>query len=159
MSVQPSLRARYYSRMERDPFNLQRFVDAQEGTFAAALAELKAGAKRSHWMWFVFPQFAGLGLSELSRIYAIRSLDEARAFLRHPSLGARYRQAVEAILCWAGDRDAAAILGSVDSIKLRSSLTLFAVAACDEPLFARALRAFFFVPDPETLRLITEASR
>lgn len=159
MSVQPSLRARYYSRMERDPFNLQRFVDAQDGVFATALAELEAGAKRSHWMWFVFPQFAGLGQSELSRIYAIRSLDEARAFVRHPVVGPRYRRAVEAILGWAGKRDAAAILGSVDSLKLRSSLTLFAVAACDDPLFTRALRAFYFVPDPETLRLITEASR
>ena len=136
-----------------DPFQLQRFVDAQEGTFATALAELRAGRKQSHWMWFVFPQIAGLGKSPTAQFYAIRSLREARAFIAHPLLGERYRQAVEALEEWAGSKDAIAILGEVDALKLRSSLTLFEAASGD-PLFERTLRAFFDAPDEQTLRLI-----
>jgi uncharacterized protein (DUF1810 family) len=140
--------------LNSDPFELQRFVDAQQGAFDAALSEIRNGAKRSHWMWFVFPQIAGLGLSAMSRRYAIRSLEEARAYLRHPLLGPRLNQSIEAILAWAGKREAVAVLGSVDAMKLRSSLTLFQAAAPDETLFGRALAAFFGSPDPDTLRLL-----
>lgn len=137
-----------------DPHDLQRFVNAQASIFDQALAELNAGSKRTHWMWFIFPQIAGLGQSAMSRKYAIRSLDEARAYLAHPLLGPRFRQSVEAILAWADRRDAVSILGLIDAVKLRSSLTLFAKAAPGEPLFARALDDFFGSPDPQTLRLL-----
>ncbi len=136
------------------PFDLQRFVDAQAGVFEQALSELEAGAKRSHWMWFVFPQIEGLGQSATSRRYAIRSLDEARAYLGNPLLGPRLRQCVEALLSWKGRRDSLAIFGPVDSMKLRSSLTLFGAAAPEDPLFGEALAAFFGSPDPQTLRLL-----
>jgi uncharacterized protein (DUF1810 family) len=138
-----------------DPFDLERFVEAQAGVFDVALSELEAGAKRSHWMWFVFPQIAGLGRSRVSRYYAIRSRSEAKAYLEHPLLGPRLRQAAEALMPWAGTRDAAALLGPVDAIKLRSSLTLFAAVAPDEQLFEEALAAFFGAPDSETLRLLS----
>lgn len=137
-----------------DPFELDRFVEAQAGTFDTALSELRSGAKHSHWMWFVFPQVAGLGHSATSRRYAIASLAEAKAYLDHPLLGARLRQSVDALLPWAGKRDAAAILGPIDAIKLRSSLTLFAAAAPDEARFEQALAAFFGSPDPATLSLL-----
>src|SRR5262249_3199725 len=135
-----------------DSFQLQRFVDAQEGTFDAALAELKTGRKRSHWMWFIFPQIAGLGRSPTAQFYAIRSQTEARAYLAHPLLGGRYREAVETVAEWAGRQDATSILGDIDAVKLRSSLTLFEAVSGD-PLFATALEAFFHGPDAETLRL------
>jgi len=136
---------------------LQRFVDAQDGVFETALAELRAGAKRSHWMWFVFPQLAGLGHSPTARFYAIRSLAEARAYLDHPLLGTRLTQCVEAILPHAGHRSAEAILGSVDALKLRSSLTLFELVAPHD-IFAKALDAFFGgEPDERTLALIGHA--
>jgi uncharacterized protein (DUF1810 family) len=128
-------------------------MDAQDNVFDSALAELKAGEKRGHWIWFVFPQLTGLGRSPTSQYYAIRSADEARAYLAHPLLGERLRQAVEAILPWAGKRDAVAIFGGVDAMKLRSSLTLFD-AATEDPLFGRALAAFFGEPDDATLRLL-----
>jgi uncharacterized protein (DUF1810 family) len=125
-----------------DPYNLQRFLDAQQGVFEAALAELAAGAKRSHWMWFVFPQLAGLGRSQTAKFYGLASLDEAEAYLRHPVLGARLRQSVEALMLWAGKRSAEQILGPIDFMKLRSSMTLFERA---EPsgIFAQALLNFF----------------
>ena len=138
------------------PFQLERFVDAQQGTFETALRELQAGEKQSHWMWFVFPQFAGLGRSPTAQYYAIRSPSEARAFLAHPVLGEHYRTAVDALLTWAGRKDAIAILGEIDALKLRSSLTLFEAASGDER-FARALSAFFDGPDDGTLRLIGQA--
>jgi uncharacterized protein (DUF1810 family) len=134
--------------------SLQRFIDAQDGTFDQALAEIRDGSKRSHWMWFIFPQIAGLGQSPTSRFYAIHSLEEARAYVAHPILGARLRESVEALLGWAGKRDAVSIFGTVDAMKLRSSLTLFAAAARDEPLFARALAAFYDSADPRTLELL-----
>jgi uncharacterized protein (DUF1810 family) len=137
-----------------DPFQLERFVEAQAETFDEALSELRDGAKRSHWMWFVFPQIAGLGQSAMSRRYAIRSLAEAKAYLEHPLLGARLRQCVAAILAWAGKRDAVAILGSIDAMKLHSSLTLFAAAAPDEERFAQALAAFFGSSDSATIGLL-----
>ena len=124
-----------------DLHNLQRFLDAQDGIYEMALAELCAGAKRSHWMWFVFPQLRGLGLSPTARYYAIASLDEASAYLIHPVLGARLRESVEALLPWEG-RPADQILGSVDAMKLRSSLTLFHRVQPNS-LFAEGLAAFF----------------
>lgn len=140
-----------------DPFDLQRFVDAQQGVFPAALSELRRGSKQSHWMWFVFPQVAGLGDSAMSRRFAILSLDEARAYVAHSLLGPRLRDSVEALLEWAGQRGAERIFGPVDAMKLRSSLTLFAEAAPDEMVFSRALGAFFSSPDPETLRILAES--
>lgn len=126
--------------------SLDRFVDAQRDTYAAALAELRAGAKRSHWMWFVFPQIAGLGRSDTARFYAIRDIDEARAYLAHPLLGRRLVEATEAMLTHAGVSSAEAVLGSIDALKLASSMTLFEVAAADlaeAAPFARCLDAFF----------------
>jgi len=140
-----------------DPYNLQRFVDAQDGTFEAALAELRAGAKQSHWMWFIFPQLAGLGHSQTARFYAISSPDEARAFLAHPLLGPSLRRCVEALLTHAGHRSAETIFGSIDALKLRSSLTQFDHVAPHD-LFHRALAAFFAgEPDARTLALIGSA--
>jgi uncharacterized protein (DUF1810 family) len=139
-----------------DPFQLQRFVDAQKGTFDAALGELRSREKTSHWMWFVFPQFAGLGRSPTAQYYAIRSLSEARAYLAHPLLGDRYRAAAEAMLLWSGRKNAVDILGEIDACKLRSSLTLFEAASGD-PLFAQTLDGFFDAPDEATLRLIGQA--
>lgn len=123
-------------------FDLDRFVAAQAPVYARARAELQAGRKTSHWMWFVFPQLLGLGHSEASRHYGIRSLAEAAAYLAHPLLGARYRACV-AILQDLDAPDAAAVFGSVDAAKLRSSLTLFAAAAPGDPLFAAALARWF----------------
>ena len=139
-----------------DPYNLKRFTDAQDGIYDAALAELHAGSKRSHWMWFIFPQFAGLGRSPLARLFSIGSLDEARAYLEHPLLGPRLRRCVEALLPWKG-RSAEQILGSIDAIKLRSSLTLFDRI---EPsgIFAAGLAAFYAgEPDEQTLALLNRA--
>lgn len=137
-----------------DPYDLARFVTAQDsgGTYARAVAELRAGAKTGHWMWFVFPQFAGLGHSHMSRRYAISSLDEARAYLRHGVLGPRLRECA-GILADPGN-GARDILGAIDAMKLRSSMTLFLRADPAEPLFAEVLRRHFGgVPDQETDRL------
>lgn len=134
-----------------DPYNLQRFVDAQANVFETALAELRGGSKQSHWMWFVFPQLAGLGRSPTARYYSVSSLAEARAFLAHPLLGPRLRKSVDGLLSWSGRRSAEQILGSVDSLKLRSSLTLFDRIEPNGP-FAAALEAFFAGrPDDRTL--------
>jgi uncharacterized protein (DUF1810 family) len=116
-----------HTRVMADPFDLQRFVDAQEGTYETALQELRDGHKRSHWMWFVFPQIAGLGRSPMAQRYAISGLDEARAYLQHPILGARLRDCVDALL-GHHNRSADAIMGGIDAVKLRSSMTLFARA-------------------------------
>jgi uncharacterized protein (DUF1810 family) len=115
-----------------DPYRLERFVAAQDGggTYDRAVAELRAGAKVSHWMWFVFPQIAGLGLSAISRQYAIGSLDEARAYLAHPVLGPRLRECARIVAGTRG-RSADRIFGPVDAMKLRSSMTLFAAADSD----------------------------
>ena len=128
---------------------LDRFVEAQQGVYAEALAELTAGRKRTHWMWFVFPQIAGLGHSAMARHYAIADLAEARAYLAHPVLGPRYAQCAAALLTHRG-RDAVEIMGEVDALKLRSSLTLFAAAGAG-PTIERALLAFFPGPDQATL--------
>ena len=117
--------------MSDDPFNLQRFVDAQEGVYETELAELKAGAKRTHWMWFIFPQLRGLGRSEMSRFYGISGEEEARAYLAHPVLGPRLRECVAAVRAWEGRRSLEEMLGEVDAVKFRSCVELFeGRAAC-----------------------------
>jgi uncharacterized protein (DUF1810 family) len=139
--------------MPADPFDLARFVDAQEATYDRALAELRDGRKRSHWMWFVFPQLAGLGHSPTAQRYAIASLDEARAYLDHPVLGRRLRECARVVAGTAADPET--VFGAVDALKLRSSMTLFARAAPDEPVFTDVLdRHYAGGPDATTLRLL-----
>jgi uncharacterized protein (DUF1810 family) len=133
--------------------DLDRFVEAQAGVYDDALAELRAGRKRTHWMWFVFPQIAGLGSSPAARWNAIASLAEARAYLAHPVLGPRLRAAAGAVLA-VPDRSAAEILGHPDDLKLRSSMTLFARAADDPALFEAVLDRFYDGPDRRTLDLL-----
>jgi uncharacterized protein (DUF1810 family) len=130
--------------MTEDTYRLQRFVDAQDraGTYERALGELRAGRKTSHWMWFVFPQIAGLGHSQMAQTYAIDSIDEARAYFEHPVLGRRLLECSEALLRQSG-RTAREILGEVDAVKLRSSMTLFARAAPDEPVFRQVLDRYY----------------
>ncbi len=136
---------------------LERFVDAQEGVYPQALAELQAGRKRSHWMWFVFPQLKGLGLSAKSLFYGLESAGEARLYLDHDLLGPRLRECTDALLGHRGE-SADAILGGIDAIKLRSSMTLFDRAGGEGEPFARCLAAFFGgEPDPATLRLLDSA--
>lgn len=125
-----------------DPYNLERFLPPQIDAFDHALAEIRAGEKRTHWMWFILPQMRGLGHSPTSQYYGIASIAEARAFLDHPTLGPNLRQCVEALMPWRHDRTAEQILGPVDTLKLKSSLTLFE-AASDDPLFGDAIDAFF----------------
>ena len=135
-----------------DPYDLQRFVAAQDagGTYPRATAELRAGRKASHWMWFVFPQIAGLGHSPTARTYAITSLAEARAYLAHPVLGPRLIECA-AILAGLPGRTAGQIFGDVDAQKLRSSMTLFMLAGPGEPVFCQVLEQYFGgVPDAAT---------
>jgi uncharacterized protein (DUF1810 family) len=139
-----------------DEFDLDRFVRAQDsgGTYAAALRELRAGRKVSHWMWFVFPQIAGLGRSEMARRYAIGSVAEARAYLAHDVLGARLLECCSALTDLQG-RSAEQVFGTIDAVKLRSSMTLFAAADPDQPAFARVLDRYFQGhPDPATVTLL-----
>ena len=139
-----------------DPYDLERFVTAQDsgGTYRQALAELKSGMKRSHWMWFVFPQLAGLGHSETARRYAISSLDEARAYIRHDVLGPRLREVAAAVASVDG-RSAVQIFGSIDARKLHSSMTLFRLAAPGESVFRDVSDRYFDgVPDPATEQLL-----
>jgi uncharacterized protein (DUF1810 family) len=139
-------------------FDLQRFITAQDGVFETALRELRAGSKQSHWMWFIFPQLRGLGVSPTAHRYGIISLDEARAYLGHPLLGFRLRECVDAIIPWSDGLSAEQILGPIDAIKLRSSLTLFDRAA-PECLFAAGLAAFFGGKrDERTLALLNASS-
>ena len=127
-----------------DGFGLQRFVEAQDrdGTYEQSLRELRGGRKRGHWMWFVFPQVAGLGRSGTAQYYAVSGLDEARAYLAHPVLGPRLRECAAA-LTGLDTTDPIAVFGPVDAQKLRSSMTLFSAAAPDEPVFARVLDQYF----------------
>jgi uncharacterized protein (DUF1810 family) len=125
-----------------DLFDLQRFVAAQAQTYDQALAELRAGRKRTHWMWFVFPQIAGLGRSGMAQRFAIRDLDEAKAYLAHPLLGPRLISAAKALTA-LDTENAAEVFGSVDAMKLHSSMTLFAHAAPDEPVFREVLDHYF----------------
>lgn len=128
--------------MTGDPFNLARFRQAQEGVIERAIAELKSGAKRSHWMWFVFPQLAGLGHSEMARLYAISGLAEAEAYLADPLLRDRLETATTAMLANAG-RPALSVLGSPDDLKFHASMTLFDRAFSGQGPYAEALRLFF----------------
>jgi len=133
------------------PFELERFVAAQRDVYSVALAELRAGRKRSHWMWFVFPQVAGLGHSAMAQKYAIRSGDEAAAYLAHPLLGPRLRECAQAVLAHR-DESVDAIFGHPDNLKFQSSMTLFADVAPHEAVFQDCLDAFFDGrSDPETL--------
>ena len=139
-----------------DPHRLQRFVDAQDedGTYAMALRELRDGRKRSHWMWFIFPQIAGLGQSPSSRRYAISSLQEARAYVEHPVLGPRLPEGARALLGRAG-ASARDIFGGIDAMKLRSSMTLFHRADPDNALYRAVLDRYFGgEPDEATDRLL-----
>ena len=136
------------------PHDLSRFVDAQAGDYETALAEIKAGRKESHWMWYIFPQIDGLGFSPTARHYAIRDLDEARAYLAHPLLGPRLVAICEALLALP-DTDAEPIFGWPDVLKLRSSMTLFAAARPEQPVFGRVLAKFYGgEPDRRTLELL-----
>ena len=134
-----------------DPYDLQRFVEAQEPVYERVCAELRRGRKASHWMWFVFPQIRGLGHSPMAQKFAIASLAEARAYLDHPVLGPRLRQCTQLVVDVEG-RTASEIFGQPDDIKFRSSMTLLSLAAPDEPLFKTALTKYFPAgPDPETV--------
>jgi uncharacterized protein (DUF1810 family) len=145
-----------------DPYNLDRFLQAQHDCYTRVLAELAAGEKTSHWMWFIFPQLRGLGLSATAQHFGLAGLDEARAYLAHPLLGQRLRECARALLPIEG-RSAHQIFGSPDDLKLRSCLTLFAAVAAsgpgaDERLFGEALGKYYGgEPDPRTLELLVEA--
>lgn len=137
-----------------DPFDLQRFVLAQRSSYETALAELRAGHKRTHWIWFVLPQLRGLGASSMAQAYGLSGLEEARAYLAHPLLGPRLLECVRALLAHAGT-PAQAILGEVDARKLRSCLTLFVHADPHSDALSAGLAAFFNdQPDPATLALL-----
>lgn len=136
-----------------DPFDLKRFVDAQQPVYATALAELQQGRKRTHWMWFVFPQVDGLGVSSMAQHYAIKSAAEASAYLDHPVLGLRLFECTETVLGHSR-RSAHDILGSPDDLKFCSSMTLFAKVS-DSPVFPAALERFFdSKPDQKTLAIL-----
>lgn len=126
---------------DTETVDLDRFIAAQASIYADALAELESGTKRSHWMWFIFPQIAGLGHSETAHHYAITGLAEAHAYLAHLLLGARLDECTDVMLGWAGERGASAILGEVDALKFRSSMTLFEAAGGGER-YSRAIDAF-----------------
>jgi uncharacterized protein (DUF1810 family) len=137
--------------------DLTRYLHAQEGVYEQALAEIRSGRKRSHWMWFIFPQYDGLGFSSTSKLYAIRSVAEARAYLNHPVLGTRLVECCEAVLQIEG-RSAREIFGSPDDLKLRSCATLFARVSPVGSVFERVLEKYFQgAEDGETIRLIREA--
>jgi uncharacterized protein (DUF1810 family) len=139
-----------------DPHDLNRFVKAQAGIYDQALAELRAGRKRTHWMWFVFPQIAGLGSSEMARFYAIADRAEAAAYLDHPLLGARLRECAEALLGVEG-RTALEILGSPDDLKARSCMTLFADLPGSDPVFRQVLEKYYGgEPCPRTVEILGE---
>jgi uncharacterized protein (DUF1810 family) len=143
------------SPLPSDPFRLQRFVDAQDGVYERALGELRAGRKRTHWIWFVFPQLTGLGASAMAQEYGIASLDEAVAYLRHPLLGPRLVECVAAVVSVAVEGRSAQDIVGADAVKLRSSLTLFAEAGPDDAVFRDALGACFDGrADPRTLELL-----
>ena len=140
-----------------DGYDLSRFVKAQEAVYEGALSELRSGQKRSHWMWFVFPQLDGLGSSATSKRYAIKSLAEAEAYLRHPLLGPRLLECFEAVLAVPG-RSAREIMGSPDDLKLKSCATLFERTDCAQPAFGRVLDKYFEGQrDAATLRLLGAA--
>ena len=133
---------------------LDRFLDAQRGDYAAALAEVRRGRKTSHWMWYIFPQIAGLGQSSTARYYSIRDLEEAREYYAHPVLGQRLREISGALLELRGS-DPVAVFGGIDSMKLKSSMTLFSLAAPDDPVFQQVLDKYYGgEQDALTLRIL-----
>lgn len=137
-----------------DEYNLQRFLDAQERVYDTVLAELRAGRKASHWIWFIFPQLAGLGRSSMAQQFALTSLDEAKAYLQHPVLGSRLRECTQVVLDVEG-RSAEEIFGYPDYLKFRSCMTLFSTASTDNALFKAALLKYFHgKPDQLTLDLL-----
>lgn len=139
--------------MSRD-FDLERFVEAQKGVYETALAELRAGAKQSHWMWFVFPQIQGLGHSSMAQYYALSDIDEVLAYLRHPLLGRRILECTEVVNAVKG-RSALEIFGRPDDLKFRSSMTLFDAAAPNVGVFASALDHYFDgAKDPRTIAIL-----
>jgi uncharacterized protein (DUF1810 family) len=141
-----------------DPFNLNRFVEAQEQNYEEALAEIKSGRKRSHWMWYVFPQLDGLAFSSTSKHFAIKSLDEARAYLQHPGLGPRLLECAQALTQIQG-RTASQIFGSPDDLKLKSSATLFAHVSPLGSVFHQVLTKYYRgSADEKTLQLLSVAS-
>lgn len=141
----------------RDPFQLSRFVEAQRGSYDVALAELRAGRKRSHWMWYIFPQLRGLGRSSMAQKFGLSGIEEARSYLDHPVLGARLNDSAAAVLAWVPRLTARALLGEVDAVKLRSSLTLFEAATGPHPPFSKTLDGMFQGErDSATLRLLGE---
>jgi uncharacterized protein (DUF1810 family) len=143
-----------HSPGKSDPYDLDRFVRAQHGDYAQALSEIKSGKKHSHWMWFIFPQLEGLAFSSTSRRYAIKSLDEARAYLAHPVLGPRVLECAQAVVDLDG-RSAAEIFGSPDDLKLRSCATLFACVSPAGSVFHRLLEKYYNGGlDARTLRLL-----
>ena len=149
--------------MSADPYELSRFVEAQARCYARVLEELTAGEKTSHWMWFIFPQLRGLGMSSTARRFGLSGLEEARAYLAHPLLGARLRECTQLVLA-VRDRSAYEIFGSPDDLKLRSCLTLFAQAVAPSPapetrVFGEALARYYRgEPDPRTLELLTSSA-
>lgn len=143
------------SQVATDPFHLHRFLEAQDDVYPQALAEIEAGRKTSHWMWFIFPQFDGLAFSSTSKFFAIKSIEEARAFLEHPVLGPRLLECAEAVVA-AEDRSANDIFGTPDDLKLRSCATLFASITPPGSVFDRLLQKFFHGEwDAKTLRLLS----
>jgi len=144
------------ARDHPNPFDLQRFVQAQETVYAQVLAELRGGKKRTHWMWFIFPQLDGLGYSATAKRYAIKSRDEAHEYLNHHVLGKRLIACTETVLAISG-RSASEIFGSPDDVKLRSSMTLFAAVAPPDSVFAQVLARYFQgQPDSTTLSLLVQ---
>ncbi|WP_341212591.1 DUF1810 domain-containing protein [uncultured Limimaricola sp.] len=131
--------------------SLERFIEAQKDSYATALSEIEAGQKRSHWMWYIWPQLRGLGHSPIAQHYGIDGIEEARAYLAHPVLGPRLIEISRALLAHRG-RKSEEILGGIDALKLRSSATLFAAQPDADPVFAALLDAYCDGPDPETLK-------
>ena len=147
-----------YQAGTEDPFNLNRFVEAQSDVFQRALTELKRGEKRSHWMWFIFPQIAGLGYSSTANFYAIKSKDETKAYLNHLLLGPRLIECSKVLLQHQG-LSASDIFGFPDDLKLRSSMTLFATVSEPDSVFSRVLGQYFEgQPDDRTLELLRQES-
>jgi uncharacterized protein (DUF1810 family) len=140
-----------------DPYKLQRFIDAQQGLYAQVQTELAAGRKTSHWMWFVFPQIKGLGLSATAQKYAVSSLDEAKAYLDHPVLGPRLRECTRLVIAVNG-RTIEDIFGYPDHLKFHSSMTLFALAAGDDHVFMKALHKYWQAKqDEQTIERLKKA--
>lgn len=140
--------------MKEDPFDLERFISAQEGIYSQVLAEIKRGQKRSHWMWYIFPQIEGLGFSPISKHYAVKSLAEARQYLEHPVLGSRLLECAQALLEVKG-RSADEIFGYPDELKLRSCMTLFAQVASPRSEFEQVLDLYYAgQPDQQTLLIL-----